>query len=107
MFQVIVYSVHDSSEVEDSFKLIDCQYILKGRPGELKNHIEGTMQQNPHGWHAVRPQAVPKKRPLGAPITPRKKRPVPKKNLSTVKKKSFYARFPTLITKKKSPSKSD
>jgi CheY-like chemotaxis protein len=106
-FQVIVYSVHDSSEVEDYSKLIDCQYILKGRPRELKNHIEDTMQRNPHGWHAVRPQAVPKKRPLGAAITPRKKRPVPKKNLSTVKKKSFYARFPTLITKKKSPSKSD
>jgi CheY-like chemotaxis protein len=106
MFQVIVYSVHDSSEVEDYAKQIDCQYILKGRPRELKNHIEDTMQRNPYGWHAVRPQAILKKRPLRAATPPKKKMPA-KKNLSTIKKKSFNSRFPMLITKRKTASKSD
>jgi hypothetical protein len=81
-------SVHDSSEVEDYAKLIDCKYILKGRPRELKSHIEETMHRNPHGWNAVRSQAVPKKRPLRATTTTRKKSP-PKKDVSKVKKKSF------------------
>jgi hypothetical protein len=42
-FQVIVYSVHDSDEVQTYADRVRCRYILKGRPKELKAHIEGTL----------------------------------------------------------------
>jgi CheY-like chemotaxis protein len=106
-FQVVVYSVHDSSEVESYAERIECHYILKGRPRELKNHIEDTMRRKPHGWRLPRPKAEPRKRPARAAPIKNKRRPA-KKGLSTIKKKSFYARYPTFVTmrKKKSPATS-
>lgn len=50
-YQVIVYSVHDSDEVQTYADRIRCRYILKGRPGDLKGHIESTFDKRPHGWH--------------------------------------------------------
>jgi CheY-like chemotaxis protein len=107
-FQVIVYSVHDSSEVESYAELIECKYILKGRPRELKTHIEHTMRRKPHGWRSAQPKVVPRKRTVRtAPV--RNKKRAPKKSPSKIKKKSFYVRYPTFltITKKKSPAKSE
>src|SRR5258708_29350794 len=49
-FQTIVYSVHDSDEVQSYADQIRCCYILKGRPRELKDHIESTLLRAPHGW---------------------------------------------------------
>jgi len=49
-YQVLVYSVHDSDEVETYTKKIQCGYILKGRPRSLKDVIEGTITRKPHGW---------------------------------------------------------
>ena len=96
-FQVIVYSVHDSGDVEAYADLIVCRYILKGRPRELKLHIEGTMDRQPHGW-----RSIPKKPKLGArrPSVQKLINPMrsPKKKLS-IKPKSFHARFPNLKIK--------
>jgi CheY-like chemotaxis protein len=105
-FQVIVYSVHDSPEVESYADQIECKYILKGRPRELKNHIEHTMHRKPHGWRAARPKAELKRPVRATPV--RKKKSAPKKGLSTIKRKSFYARYPSLVSnaKKKPPAKS-
>jgi hypothetical protein len=49
-YQTIVYSVHDSDEVQGYVDKIRCCYILKGRPRELKMHIDGHMRRLPHGW---------------------------------------------------------
>jgi CheY-like chemotaxis protein len=53
-YQVIVYSVHDSDDVQAYVDRIRCRYILKGRPGELKSHITGTFDHKPHGWGSLR-----------------------------------------------------
>jgi DNA-binding NarL/FixJ family response regulator len=52
-FQVIVYSVHDSDDVQSYADRIVCRYILKGRPRELKLHIESTMNRQPHSWRSL------------------------------------------------------
>jgi len=107
-FQVIVYSVHDSSEVESYAERIDCKYILKGRPRELKNHIEHTMSKNPHGWRVAQTKGRSKKTAVRAGAVRSKKR-VSKKGVSTIKKKSFYVRYPSFVSskKKKSPANSE
>jgi CheY-like chemotaxis protein len=87
-FQVVVYSVHDSTDVDSYAGLIDCRYILKGRPRELKNHVESTIQRKPTGWHTKSgPLArVPKAKP--------KAKHTPKKKVAAgVKRKSFYLRY--------------
>jgi CheY-like chemotaxis protein len=88
-FQVVVYSVHDSTDVDSYAGLIDCRYILKGRPRELKNHVESTIHRKPSGWHTQSGarSRVPKAKPKAKP-TPKKKVAV---NVS--KKKSFYLRY--------------
>ena len=88
-FQVIVYSVHDLDDVNSYAGLIDCRYILKGRPRELKNHVESTSHRKPTGWHTqTRPARVPKaKAKVGA------KPPPKKKVVANTKKKSFYLRY--------------
>jgi DNA-binding NarL/FixJ family response regulator len=48
-FQVVVYSVHESADVDSYADLTDCRYILKGRPRDLKGHIESTMTRTLHG----------------------------------------------------------
>jgi CheY-like chemotaxis protein len=99
-YQVIVYSVHDSADVDAYAELILCKYILKGRPRELKHHIESTMKRVPHGWISTKP---PGKRPPRVKIVAGKK-PVPRKKAAAAqKKKSFYSRYPTFVaaTKKK------
>jgi CheY-like chemotaxis protein len=58
-FQVIVYSVHDSDDVNSYTDLIVCRYILKGRPRELKLHIEDTIKREPHGWRSLSKRPVP------------------------------------------------
>lgn len=99
-FQVIVYSVHDSADVESYAEQIVCRYILKGRPRELKNHIEHTMRRKPHGWPLTKPET---KRPRRAtPVQSRK--PARKKAPFKTKKKSFYTRYPVFIPVKKKPS---
>jgi len=87
-FQVIVYSVHDSSDVDAYTGHIDCRYILKGRPRELKQHVDGTITRQPTGWHSgAKVSAVIKK-------TPKKAKPSPKKKATAgPKKKSFYVRY--------------
>jgi CheY-like chemotaxis protein len=91
-FQVIVYSVHDSPEVELYADHIVCKYILKGRPRDLKTHIEHTLRRQPHGWHSLKPK---QKRPRRAtPVQARKS--APKKAPSKTKRKSFYTRYPGL-----------
>ena len=49
-YQVIVYSAHDSDEVQKYADKIRCRYMLKGRPRELKMHVESSMKRKPHGW---------------------------------------------------------
>jgi CheY-like chemotaxis protein len=93
-FQVVVYSVHDSPDVESYAELIVCRYILKGRPRELKSHIEATINRTPHGWRSLTKRDQKK----AAPRPPRKKSP--KKKPIVAKPKSFYTRFPALLANK-------
>lgn len=95
-FQVIVYSVHDSADVESYSDLIVCKYILKGRPRELKDHIERTIHRMPRGW-----RSATKKRAVKTRKT--KKIAAPKKRIAA-KKKTFYARYPFLVAKAKRKS---
>jgi CheY-like chemotaxis protein len=87
-FQVIVYSVHDSTDVDAYAGLIDCRYILKGRPKELKEHIESTIHRMPTGWYkqSERPVLVRKPKPK-AKVAPKKKVD------AVVRRKSFYLRY--------------
>jgi CheY-like chemotaxis protein len=107
-FQVIVYSVHDSADVE-SYAGIVCKYILKGRPRELKSHIENTMHRTPHGWRSTKPKPKQKQEPKQksskqAKVPVRKKKQVPKTRFKE-KRKSFYTRYPAFLTKKKRDTK--
>ena len=88
-FQVVVYSVHDLNDVDSYAGLIDCRYILKGRPKELKDHVESTIRRTPTGWHTKNAPVnlVRKTKPKAKP-TPRKKVAV-----NVGKKKSFYLRY--------------
>jgi CheY-like chemotaxis protein len=84
--QVIIYSVHDSADVDAYAELILSKYILKGRPRELKQHIESTMKRIPKGWTSTKP---PGKGPRRAKVVvknkpPRKKATAQKKKHSTV-----------------------
>jgi CheY-like chemotaxis protein len=99
-FQVVVYSVHDSNDVDSYTGLIDCRYILKGRPRELKEHVEGTIHRKPTGWHS---QARPKPRVLKA--KPTTKSPKKKKAAAGVSKKSFYLRYGVTPAQMKALSK--
>jgi CheY-like chemotaxis protein len=49
-YQVVVYSVHDSAEVRRYAEHIRFSYIIKGRPRELKAHIQESFTMRPHGW---------------------------------------------------------
>lgn len=86
-YQVVVYSVHDSDDVDSYAGLIDCRYILKGRPRELKEHVESTIHRKPTGWHSGALMQVRKPRP--------KSKHTPKKKVVATgpKKKSFYLRY--------------
>jgi CheY-like chemotaxis protein len=86
-FQVVVYSVHDSNDVDSYTGLIDCRYILKGRPKELKDHVETTIHRRPTGWHT---QSDPPTRVRSS--KPRVKA-APKKKADLGVKKSFYLRY--------------
>jgi CheY-like chemotaxis protein len=100
--QVIIYSVHDSADVDAYAELILSKYILKGRPRELKHHIESTMKRIPKGWVSTKP---PEKRTRRAKVVAK---PSPRKKAATAqKKKTFYGRFPKFLTaiKKKSTVK--
>ncbi|MBR0884032.1 CheY-like chemotaxis protein [Bradyrhizobium barranii subsp. barranii] len=91
-FQVIVYSVHDSNDVDSYTGLIDCRYILKGRPRELKEHVEATIHRKPPGWHKQLDPSARTVKPKQKP-QPTAKR-TPKKKIATgSKKKSFYVRY--------------
>jgi len=102
--QVIIYSVHDSADVDAYAELILSKYILKGRPRELKHHIESTMKRIPTGWTSTKP---PDKRLRRAKVVARNKPRPPKKAAAAQKKKTFYGRYPTFVTaiKKKSTAK--
>jgi CheY-like chemotaxis protein len=101
--QVIIYSVHDSADVDAYAELILSKYILKGRPRELKHHIESTMKRIPKGWQSTKP---PVKRPSRTKIVS-KNRPRPRKKSAAQKKKTFYSRYPAFVTvvKKKTAKK--
>jgi CheY-like chemotaxis protein len=87
-FQVVVYSVHDSNDVDSYTGLIDCRYILKGRPRELKEHVESTIHRRPAGWHTQSdPPALLRK------AKPKTKSAPKKKAAPGVKRKSFYVRY--------------
>lgn len=61
-FQIIVYSVHDSDEVQEYADKIRCHYILKGRPRELKSFVDATLTRKIHGWRtSPKPRASPKR----------------------------------------------
>lgn len=89
-FQVIVYSVHDSGDVDAYAAKIDCRYILKGRPKELKDHIEGTIQRMPTGWHTQTAPSGRTPKPKTKQAAPKPKK---KKAAVGVKRKSFYLRY--------------
>jgi DNA-binding response OmpR family regulator len=100
-YQVIVYSVHDSADVEAYSELILCKYILKGRPGELKRHIQNTMKRTPNGWLSTKPAV---KRPRRAKVVLPTKAAPRKNRVSSAKRKSFYSRYPALVkASKKGP----
>jgi CheY-like chemotaxis protein len=79
-YQTIVYSVHDSDEVQGYVDKIRCCYILKGRPRELKMHIDGHMGRTPHGWKGEA-GSTPKM------ATPSIKAPTPTRNVGRARKK--------------------
>jgi DNA-binding NarL/FixJ family response regulator len=85
-FQVIVYSVHDSDDVQAYADRIVCRYILKGRPRELKAHIETSINRQPHGWRSLMPKTKRSPRSLSGP-----KRPIPVRptgpNFAAIKRK--------------------
>lgn len=62
-YQVIVYSAHDSDEVQQYTDKIRCRYMLKGRPRELKQHVETSLKRQPHGWILGSKSAVKVARP--------------------------------------------
>ncbi len=45
--QVVIYSVHRDAEVASEAKKLDCTYILKGRPKEIKAEIEFILSYDP------------------------------------------------------------
>jgi DNA-binding response OmpR family regulator len=102
-YQVIIYSVHDSADVDAYAELILSKYILKGRPRELKHHIESTMKRTPKGWTSTKPVG---KSPRRARVVAKSK-PPRKRATASQKKKTFYGRYPTFVTaiKKKTAKK--
>ena len=45
--QVIIYTVHREPEVEHEARIMDCTYILKGRPKDLKEEIMAVISFDP------------------------------------------------------------
>jgi CheY-like chemotaxis protein len=45
--QVIAYTVHDDDAAESELRKLDCPYVLKGRPGDLKNAIRQALAGAP------------------------------------------------------------
>jgi CheY-like chemotaxis protein len=45
--QVIIYSVHRDAEVSEEAAKLGCNYILKGRPIELKHEILSVVEYDP------------------------------------------------------------
>jgi hypothetical protein len=45
--QVVIYSVHRDVEVSEIASKLGCTYILKGRPQEIKEELEGVMSFDP------------------------------------------------------------
>lgn len=92
--QVIIYSVHDSANVDAYAELILSKYILKGRPRELKHHIESTMKRVPKGWTSTKSLG---KSPRRVKVVA-KNWPSRKNATATKKKKTFYGRYPGFVT---------
>jgi len=45
--QVLVYSVHESTEIQQLADLIGVQYITKGRPAQFKREIDAILAYDP------------------------------------------------------------
>ena len=45
--QVVIYSVHKDAEVAEQAKHLDCTYIIKGRPKEIKEEIDLILEYDP------------------------------------------------------------
>lgn len=45
--QVIVYSVHDSEEVQNKCKIVEIQYLIKARPREFKKELNHILSFDP------------------------------------------------------------
>ena len=45
--QVIVYSVHDSEEVQKKCNIVDIQYLIKARPREFKKELNNILSFDP------------------------------------------------------------
>jgi CheY-like chemotaxis protein len=94
-FQIIVYSVHDSEEVQEYADRIVCRYILKGRPRELKLHIESTINRRPHGWRSMMGPKAPKVKKVSPTRRSQKKPSATSKVASKRKRPSLKAQvFP-------------
>lgn len=50
--QVIVYSVHDSEEVQYKCKILGIQYLIKARPREFKKELNDILSFDPTEKHA-------------------------------------------------------
>jgi CheY-like chemotaxis protein len=45
--QIIIYSVHRDPEVAEIARKLDCTYILKGRPKEIKAELDAVISYDP------------------------------------------------------------
>lgn len=52
--QVIVYSVHDSEEVQKECRKVDIQYLIKARPREFKKELNDILSFDPTEKQAYR-----------------------------------------------------
>ncbi|ELY4032349.1 response regulator [Cronobacter malonaticus] len=46
--QVIVYSVHDSEDVQEKCRKVDIQYLVKARPREFKKEFDNILSYSPN-----------------------------------------------------------
>lgn len=45
--QVVIYSVHRDPSVVEEVEKLDCVYIMKGRPGEIKRELDAILAFDP------------------------------------------------------------
>lgn len=72
--RVVAYSAHQNEQIVGAIKRLYCQYVLKGRPRELKQAVDAILSRPPRPPNPPRKKRVPAKTVRVSPVRARRQK---------------------------------